>query len=455
MFFERIVSKGLSHYSYIIGDSGRAVVIDPRRDCGIYVRKAYSRGLRISHILETHRHEDFVIGSVELAARTGAEIWHADAQLEYGYGRAAEDGQTWAVGDSKLECIPTPGHTPGSLSYLLRGHSGAPWMLFSGDTLFSGDVGRVDLMGMEIARDMAGKLYDSIFRKLLPLGDEVLLWPAHGAGSVCGSSIADRPWTSLGLERKLNPRLRLRDRAEFISAVSGELERPPYFKRMEEWNLQGPPVMGLPPHPVPLTPRDFEDGLKQGTVVDIRTEEGYGSAHIPGSLSIWEEGLAGFAGWFLPYDHPLFLVSESRYPGGAVRTLIRMGFDNIPGYLAAGMHGWHTRGKASESIPLLLVQKFCRILDHGTEAWILDVRSREELEGEGRIPGAHHIHLTQLPQRIGEVPRDRMVYIFCGSGLRSMTAAGLLKKAGWDKLTVIRGGFAGWISTTCPIKHRE
>ncbi len=216
MFMERIISEGIAHLSYIIMGSGEAWVIDPRRDCEIYLEKTHKKGIRITHILETRRNEDYVIGSLELASRTGAKIWHADSQLDYQYGYPVEEGQEWKLSGLKLEAIHTPGHTPGSMSYLLRDTGGAPWMVFCGDTLFSGDVGRVDLLGMAKARELAGMLYDTIFRKLLPLGDGVIVCPAHGAGSVCGSSITDRPWTTIGLERKLNPMLQFQARDAFI-----------------------------------------------------------------------------------------------------------------------------------------------------------------------------------------------------------------------------------------------
>jgi hydroxyacylglutathione hydrolase len=217
VLFERIVSRGLAHYSYLVGDKFEAAVIDPRLDCEVYVEKASSEGMRIVHILETHRNEDYVVGSAELASRTGAQVWHADSQLDYKYGLTAEEGQRWKTGRLVIEAIHTPGHTPGSMSYLLRDPGGLPWVVFTGDALFAGEVGRVDLMGKDKAPLMAGLLYDSIFRRLLPLGDQVLVCPAHGAGSVCGESISERLWTTIGLERQYNPRLQHTDREAFIA----------------------------------------------------------------------------------------------------------------------------------------------------------------------------------------------------------------------------------------------
>jgi len=451
MLFERIESKGLAHYSYLIGDQTEAVVVDPRRDCDVYVQKATQEGLRIAHILETHRNEDYVIGSVELAARTGAEIWHADTQLDYQYGQPVEDGQTWQVGRLRLQAIHSPGHTPGSMSYLLHDPDGAPWVVFTGDALFAGEVGRVDLLGMDRAEELAGLLYDTLFDKLLPLGDEVIVCPAHGSGSVCGSAIAERVWTTIGLERRLNPRLQFTDRDAFIANAARELERPPYFRRMEEWNVEGAPLLETLPVPSPLSPGEFARQARDAIVLDTRMELGFGAAHVPGAHSIWLDGVPSFAGWFLPYDRPVLLVNETNDPTEAVRYLIRLGYDDLGGHLAGDMLAWHKAGRESGSIRTITVQALCRRLDQDGEPWILDVRSDEEVEA-GRIADAQHIHVTQLPDRMDEVPRDRPIHIFCGSGLRSMIAASLLRRQGWEDLAVVLGGLAGWSSTTCPLE---
>lgn len=451
MLFERIESTGLAHYSYLVGDQHEAMVIDPRRDCGVYVDKASRAGFRITHILETHRNEDYVIGSVELAERTEAQVWHADAQWDYGYGEPVTDGQTWRVGRLELEAIHSPGHTPGMMSYLLRDADGSPWVVFTGDALFAGDVGRVDLLGLERMEEMAGLLYETLFDKLLALPDDVLVCPAHGAGSVCGGSIADRVWTTIGLERRLNPKLQYTERDDFIAHVPEKLERPPYFRRMEVWNLEGAPLMGPLPAPTPLKPAAFAERAQDALVLDTRMELGFGAAHVPDALSIWMGGLASFAGWFLPYDVPILLVNEDDDPSAAVRHLVRLGYDDLAGSLAGGLLSWHMAGRRSEAVETITVQELCHRLDADEAPWILDVRSAEELEDEGEIPDAHHVHITQLPLHLDDIPRDRPVYLFCGSGLRSMIGASLLQREGWSDLTVVLGGLAGWNSTTCPL----
>ncbi|HVO66121.1 MAG TPA: MBL fold metallo-hydrolase [Syntrophales bacterium] len=450
MLFKRIESEGIAHYSYLIGNGRAAVVIDPRLDCDIYGEDAHSEGFRIHHILETHRHEDFVLGSVALASRTGADIWHADNQWSYKYGKVIKDGQTWKIGRLKLEAIHSPGHTPGSMSYLLYDPDGAPWMVFTGDALFAGDVGRVDFMGEDRIPEMAGHLYDTLFNKLLPLGDGVIVCPAHGAGSVCAGDIGDRIWTTIGLERCHNPKLQVKDRKKFIALANKKLDYPPYFRQMEKLNLEGVPIDKT--YPVPLSADAFAEKAEGAVIVDTRGELSFGTSHVPKSLSIWSDGLPSFAGWFLPYDKPILLVNDSNNAAQVARYLLRLGYFNVSGFLAGGMITWQTAGRESATIETITVQSFCSLLDKDEHPWILDVRSDAELEHAGSITGANHIHITELAGRMEEVPRNRTVFVFCGSGLRSMIAASLLKREGWRDLVVVLGGMAGWRSISCPIR---
>jgi len=285
LLFERIESEGLAHYSYLVGDQREAVVIDPRRDCGIYIDMAARAGYRIVAILETHRNEDYAIGSVELAARLSGhqtvDIWHADAALDYQYGAPAQDGQTWQVGRLKLTALHTPGHTPGHMSYLLTDPDKNPWVVFTGDALFAGDVGRVDLLGEERMPEMAEMLHDTLFNRLLPLGDHVIIGPAHGSGSVCGSEIAERVWSTIGLERRHNRKLQYTSKEAFLANVPRILERPPYFRRIERLNLEGAPVLGSLPVPPPIEPRRFAGQALEGIVLDTRMELAFTSAHVP------------------------------------------------------------------------------------------------------------------------------------------------------------------------------
>ena len=339
------------------------------------------------------------------------------------------------------------------MSYLLRDPAGISWMLFCGDTLFAGEVGRIDLLGKELAAENAGLLYESLFGRLLPLGDEVILCPAHGSGSVCGELIAERLWTTIGLEKKHNARLQAKSKEQFVaSLLKSQPDRPPYFRRMEKVNLEGRPILGALPSPRPLDARSFFafSEKQNAQILDTRQELSFATAHVPGSQFIWLDGLASFAGWFLSYDRPILLVGEGNYVENIVAILLRLGFDDIAGFLAGGMLNWHMAGMESAAIRTLTVQEFCRLMDD--PPWILDVRFESELLKDGKIKAAQHIPLTALSERMDEVPKERDVYIFCGSGMRSMVAASFLKARGWERLAVILGGMAGWRSSKCPIK---
>ncbi len=449
MLLRLIESEGLAHRSYIAGAAGSALVVDPRRDCAVYADIALEEGMRITHVLETHRNEDYVSGSVELASMTGADVWHADSGMDYRYGRPVGDGGEWMVGPLLVRALATPGHTPGSVSYLLHDPGGEPWACFTGDTLFAGDVGRTDLMGMERAREMTGMLHDSLHGVILPLGDGVLVCPAHGPGSPCGSSISGRPVTTVGMERRANPALALKSREEFVEVFAVEHERPPYFGRMERVNLEGAPPCGRDAaRPQALSPAEVAEVAVEGNVVDTRSPGCYGASHVPGSQHIWHEGLASYAGWYLEYDRPMALVSDN--PRSDATTLLRMGYDDVVGFLAGGMLAWNTAGRRASSIRTDTVRQACRRLDSEEEPAVLDVRSSSEVSEQGAIEGSLHIPATRVPERWREVPEDD-VMIFCGSGMRSMVAASLLAARGRRRLSVVMGGLSGWSSTSCPV----
>ncbi|MFN2339679.1 MAG: rhodanese-like domain-containing protein [Halanaerobium sp.] len=454
MLFEKIKSAGLAHISYLIGDKNEAVVIDPRRDIDIYLEKAVEAGYKITKIFETHRNEDYIIGSTELKAKTGAQIWHADQMLDYQYGEPVQDGQVFKVGNLKIEAMQTPGHTPGSMSYVLYGYEGEPWMVFTGDAIFAGDVGRIDFLGEENLEKTGSWLYDSIFNKILPLGDEVILCPAHGAGSVCASAIAEREWTTVGIERKLNPKLQVENKEEFIELVAEMLEYPPYFKNMEESNLTGSELLAHYQQPAALSAAEFAEAMEAEDtyIIDLRMEVSYASAHLPGSISIPLQNLPSYVGWFIPVGAKILLVTEGEYPAEAIKHLYRTGYDNILGYLKGGLINWHMAGKKSEAIETVTVDQLCTMLDTEPEdRFILDIRPEAEREEEGEIQEAEAIHLTQLPEHYAELPQDKPLYIFCGSGLRSMTAASLLENEGFTNQRVVLGGLIAWNSTSCPI----
>ena len=336
------------------------------------------------------------------------------------------------------------------MSYVLHDALGAPWVVFTGDTLFAGEVGRTDFMGVENLPKMTGLLYDSLFEKLLPLGDGVIVCPAHGAGSVCGSGIADRFWTTIGLERQLNPRLQFADRDKFIRSVGRMLARAPYFHKMEELNVQGAPLLGSLPVAKPLSALEFAELVPAAWVVDTRMPLSFAAAHVPGAVALWQKELPNYAGWFLDYERPILLVGDESDLSPVIRYLVRLGFDRIAGYLVDGMLGWHRAGLESRSLRTVTVQQLCHLLDTDGGPAILDVRSTEEVATE-EIPGAQHIHIKELPERMDEISEDREIYVFCGSGVRSVIVSSLMRRAGRDNMTVVLGGLSGWNSSSCPL----
>ena len=454
MILERIKSAGISHNSYLIGAGSDAAVIDPRRDCQVYVNHARQRGLRIKYIFETHRNEDFVIGSVELKNITGAEIYHGPG-LDWEYGNTLTEGQVFRMGDTRLTTLHTPGHTGESMSYALAdlATGETPVAVFTGDTLFVGDVGRTDLHGPAEAPRLAADLYDSIVGKLLPLGDGVIILPAHGGGSVCGAHIADREESTIGIEKTRNRALQLKSKDAFVKYKMAEkLEVPPYFKQMAKYNLEGPPLRGRLPWPPPLKPREFLTEMEKGAiVVDASDPAAFGGVHIKGSYSLWLEGLPNFAGWLLPYDKQVLLVLEApSHLDRAVRYLFRAGYERITGYLKGGIEAWYSSGLPVESMNLISVHQLKRALEQGEEMLILDVRGDEEWES-GHLPGAKHIFVGHLEQRLSEVPKGKPVVAYCESGHRSGIAASILLRTGYPRVSNVPGSITAWKAAGFPI----
>lgn len=451
MYLEKFKSSGLAHISYIIGNDTEMVVIDPKRDIDDYLDVASVKGVKITHIFETHRNEDYVIGSVPLAEKTGAQIWHG-SQLPFEYGNQIEDGQVFEFAEFKLEVINTPGHTDESISIVIYdpGFGDEAVGVFTGDALFVGDVGRTDFFP-ERAAEVAGNLYDSIFKRLLPLGDQALLYPAHGAGSVCGSGMAPRDISSLGYERKFNPKLQL-SREEFIKYKTSEHHyKPPYFSKMEEYNLKGPNPVAVPDI-WPISPDQLIEALASGTqVVDIRPPEAFGGAFIPGSLSIPSNMLPVYAGWLLSYDKDIILVGDEKTClNTAVVNLYRIGYDRVTSFLHGGIHRWETSGNKYDQIPGIFAGDLAQRIEAGDDLTVLDVRKKEEFE-EGHLPGSLPVFLGFLPDRLDEIPRDKPVITFCGSGRRAIIAASILKKAGFEQVKNCFGSIAACRKLDCKI----
>jgi hydroxyacylglutathione hydrolase len=446
MLFKRIVSDGIAHNSYLVGSGGKAAVIDPRRDCDIYLDIAHRNELVITHIFETHRNEDYTIGSLELQKRCGAEIFHG-FRMAFTYGKPVKEGDVFTLGSLELAVIETPGHTEESISLVLRDSevSDQPYMVFSGDTLFAGDIARTDFFGKEKNAEMAKKIFDSIEHKILSLGDGVILCPAHGAGSVCGGEIADHPFTTIGYEKATNPQLAL-GRERFISQRSTESPyTPPYFQQMETYNLKGAPLLNRLPDLRHLSISEVNQLRKSGCqVIDIRSPTSFGAGHIPGSISIWREGLPAFIGWFLDYSRPIVIVDDFNLDlDQVIRHFIRLGYDNVAGVLSGGFPAWTKAAQEIRTVPTCSVQQL-RVVLEKEQPFLLDVRDIKNWRAVGHIHGAHHIYIGELPRHLDEIPKDEHIVIYCDAGYKGSLGASLLLNHHNFDLTNVLGGMTAW-----------
>jgi hydroxyacylglutathione hydrolase len=445
MLFERYKAKIVAHLSYFIGSDSEALVVDPRRDCHVYVSKAQQENVKIKYIFETHRNEDYVIGSLELAHLTGAAIYHGPWP-DFHYGHVLTDGQEFHVGKLKVTALHTPGHTPGCMSYVVADLASgeAPVLVCTGDALFVNDVGRTDFGGVAKRWEWSENLYQSIFEKLLPLGDGVILCPAHGAGSVCGGNIAEREWSTLGLERRMNPLLQLSREAFVDQKVHEHHEYAPYFRLMEKYNVEGALFIGDGPKPPALSPKEFQDAMNGGaTVIDIRSPLAFNTAHLRGSYNIPKERLSK-AGWVIPYDVPLLLVVNTKADlDYTAISLSRLGYDNIKGYLGKSVNSWLKVGKPIASSGSLTAHELQEKILAGEDLFLLDVRSQDEWE-KGRIADSRRIYVGLLEKHLKEVPTGLPIVIICKSGNRSNLAASILLRDGRTNIFNLLGGITAW-----------
>ncbi|NLI73662.1 MAG: MBL fold metallo-hydrolase [Euryarchaeota archaeon] len=447
MLLKKIKSEGLAHLSYIIGSKGSAVVIDPRRDCEIYLNIAKENKLTITHILETHRNEDYVTGSMELHSLTNARILHGT--FDFRYGEIIVDGQEIDIGSITIRAISTPGHTLESMCYAVidREMGSEVVAVFTGDTLFVGGVGRTDLYGNNKLDEMSAMQYDSLFNNLMPLGDGVIILPAHGAGSACGSNIADREDSTIGIERRQNLFLQVSGKDEFITLKRDEvLEKPHYFEKMEDINLNGQPILGHLPITPPIPVHDVQSHRHHLTIVDIRSPSSYAAAHVTGSLSIPLEILSHYGGWIIPYDCPILLVVDSPDQlDSAVRALIRTGYDDIYGYMDGGIEEWFKATLPSSSFPIISASS----LDiENKDLFFLDIRMDKEWKSF-RTEMAHHIFVGHIVNRINEIPVDLNIVILCSTGTRGSLAASILEKYGRKPINLL-GGMTAWSNAGFP-----
>lgn len=448
MFLEKVKTPGLAHLSWVVGDNTRAAVIDPRRDIGIYLDIARDQGAQITHVIETHRNEDLVSGAPLLAEVTGATVLHGpNPETDIRYAETVRETDRIELGNLGLQILETPGHTDDSISIAVydENDGGDPVGVFTGDALFIGDVGRTDFYP-DRAEEVAGKLFDSL-NKLLELGDQAIVYPAHGAGSVCGSGMADREFSTLGHEREHNPMLQIQDREEFIQAKLAEQHyQPPYFRIMEKLNSTGgnhaPEPLTLKPLNVMELAEKQSDGCE---VVDVRSPEAYAGAHVRDALFLPVNLITGYAGWLLDTDQRLVLVANNLAQAReAMVHFSRIGYDRIEGAYTDGMTLWAAAGRPFKKLALVGREKVQRRLREKLANWhLLDVRKAEEVE-EQAIEGTRHLYLGHLRENIDALDKGAFYTVLCGSGMRAMVAASLLKRADCLDVDVFLGSMGAW-----------
>lgn len=452
----------LAQASYLLGSEGEAAIVDPRRDVDIYLGEAKARGLRVRYVIETHLHADFVSGHLELAERTGATVLishRASAAFPH---QGVKDGDTVRVGALSLRILETPGHTPESISVLVTDlkASETPQMVLTGDTLFIGDVGRPDLLGSKgiTAEHMAGLLYDSLHEKLMPLPDDVLVYPAHGAGSLCGKNLSKDTFSTMGRQRETNVALQPMDRDEFIRFLTKDApEIPPYFPMDVEINRRGAPALEPGMRPKPLTAAEVKRLQSAGTVVvDVRTSDDYASGSVPQSLNIGLDGqFASWAGTLVDANRDLVIVARDE--AGAVEAqtrLARVGLERVIGWLAGGLPEWKQAGLPVETTAQVTVEELRDVLARtGSKAsrgfQVVDVRRAGEWSG-GHIEGAIHAPLHVLEDHAAYLDPALTTYVVCGGGYRSPMAVEILREIGVKDVVDVKGGMAEWKARGLP-----
>jgi hydroxyacylglutathione hydrolase len=451
MHFKQFYVGCLAHASYLIGDGGEAVVVDPSRDIEMYLAEARAHGLAILWVLETHLHADFVSGHRELASATGATVGiGARAGAAYPH-RALNDGDEIRVGDVVLRALETPGHTPEHLSYLVFEHAGdeKPWSVLTGDTLFVGDVGRVDILSSRLpVAELAGLMYDSLHGKLLKLPDATRVYPAHGAGSLCGKSIGRESWSTIGQQRMMNPALREMSREAFVAEITRDVpETPVYFLHSRDMNQAGPALIAGRDLPPGVDAAAFAAAASAGAIVlDTRPTAEYCRGHVPKSLHVGLDGqYASWVGTLARPSDPLLLVTDAGREEEAVLRLARVGYENVAGLLAGGFDAWKRAGMPVASVPTVDVVDAVTAMAGGepgataNSRGLIDVRRPGEWN-DGHVEGAVHIPLSELPTRAKELERDREWVVMCASGYRSAIGASVLERAGFTRVSNATGG---------------
>jgi hydroxyacylglutathione hydrolase len=465
MYFKQFYLGCLAHASYLIGSEGEAAVVDPQRDVDQYINEAATQGLKIKHVIETHLHADFVSGHRELAARTGAEIvFGTQAGATFPH-RAVSDGDEIKIGKVVLRILETPGHTPESISVLvIKEDSPEPQKILTGDCLFVGDVGRPDLAGGKgyTPAMMAAMMYDTLHGKLLKLNDATEVYPAHGAGSMCGKNMSKETSSTIGAQRKFNYALQPMSKDEFVRMMIAELpESPVYFFRDAEINRTGASALaelGSPPALSPAALTEMQTNNSSCVVLDVRAAADFGAGHIPGSINI---GLGGqfaiWAGSLITIGTPIVIVAESvEKAEEAVMRLARVGHENVKGYLGGGIGGidaWREAGLPLATVQQITVDDLRELTSNPAPLQVVDVRRAPEYQS-GHVPHALHAPLMSLEQSLPGLALDptKPPAGICAGGYRSSAATSILQQHGFAKLLNVTGGTSAWIGAGHPVE---
>lgn len=456
MYFEQFYLGCLAHASYMLGSEGEAAVVDPQRDVDIYLKAASERGLKIRHIFETHLHADFVSGHTELAARTGATI-HIGAKAGATFAHEPmHDGDEIRIGKLRIRALETPGHTPEGICLVITDEekSAKPSAVLTGDTLFIGDVGRPDLSPSHTPQQLAGLLYDSLHGKLLKLSDEVLVYPAHGAGSLCGRNMRAERSSTIGTERLTNYALQIKSRNEFVRQLTENLPtRPEYFLQDAQINRTGAVALADLPELTPIPPKELRTLLEQGVfVLDVRPNADFATAHVPGSVNIALSGqFASWAGAIMGLSAKPVLIADTPEQYAEARTrLARVGIEDPRGFLQGGVTAWKQAGLPVAQLPQMTAEELHeRLGRNGLQ--VLDVRREGEWQA-GHIAEASWFPLDRFKVSAPEVDPTRPLAVHCQSGYRSMIACSLLRRAGVQDVINVSGGFEAWKKAGLPVE---
>jgi len=459
MYFKQFYLACLAHASYLIGSQGEAAVVDPQRDVDEYLAEAAANGLHIKYVIETHLHADFVSGHQEIAARTGAQIIFGEKAGAAFAHRGVSDGEEIGMGKVVLRFIETPGHTPEGICVLVNDtESDEPPKLLTGDTLFIGDVGRPDLAGGKgyTPQIMAEMMYDSLHGKLLKLPDEVEVYPAHGAGSMCGRNMSKETSSTIGEQRKFNYALKPMSKEEFVKMMTADLpEAPVYFPRDAEINRSGARGLSELQPPQPLTPQQVVELCEHNHVLlDVRSAADFGAAHVPGSMNIGLGGqFAMWAGSLIPLSSSIVVIADTAAQiDESVVRLARVGIENVRGFLEGGVQSWRNAGFPVETIPQVSVSELKEQLAN-SDLQVVDVRRPTEYVN-GHVPRALNAPLASLDKSLGPLPldKDKLTAVICAGGYRSSAAASLLQKQGFSNLLNVAGGTGAWVNAGYPVE---